>query len=630
MKINYLLEKVYSFPRVFRVLLLISIDILIIYFSVLLTFNFDFNKSNYINLLFIILGFFSTLTYFFSGFYLNITRYIGSQTFYKFAKKNLIIISCIYFFGVLFNYKFPSIFYFLKLHIILTSLILLLRIFIRDLVMKFSKDKIINNLIGIYGAGAAGTQLLASLKLSGRLNTIAFFDDNPKLWGTKINEVKIYSPHQIYKFKDNLKQILLAIPSIEISRKRKIIKMLQNLELPILDIPSIDEITKGKTKIDALRPIPIEELLGREVIEAQSDLMNLAIKNKIILITGAGGSIGSELCRQVIHHKPKKIIILDISEENLYNINEELLQINNDNIKILSTLGSSSNFNLVNKTIKDNNIDIIFHAAAYKHVPIVELNPIEGIKNNIFSTVTVCEASANNHIEKLILISTDKSVRPTNIMGASKRVAELIVQAYAEKESIKSHEDSTYKETLFSMVRFGNVLGSSGSVVLKFKEQIESGGPITLTDSNIIRYFMTIKEAAQLVIQSSVLSEGGDIFLLDMGDPVKIHDLAKQMVNLSGLSIKNKNNINGDIEIISTGLRPGEKLYEELLINAESKPTSNPRIFKAYEKSIKFLVVEKILKEFKFHLDNYNLEESLKLLKKLVPEWKKNNGLEDK
>tara|TARA_A100001011_G_scaffold143180_1_gene151191 strand:- start:7802 stop:9292 length:1491 start_codon:yes stop_codon:yes gene_type:complete len=496
--------------------------------------------------------------------------------------------------------------------------------------MKFSKDKIINNLIGIYGAGAAGTQLLASLKLSGRLNTIAFFDDNPKLWGTKINEVKIYSPHQIYKFKDNLKQILLAIPSIEISRKRKIIKMLQNLELPILDIPSIDEITKGKTKIDALRPIPIEELLGREVIEAQSDLMNLAIKNKIILITGAGGSIGSELCRQVIHHKPKKIIILDISEENLYKINEELLQINSDNIQILSTLGSSSNFNLVNKTIKDNNIDIIFHAAAYKHVPIVELNPIEGIKNNIFSTVTVCEASANNHIEKLILISTDKSVRPTNIMGASKRVAELIVQAYAEKESIKSHEDSTYKETLFSMVRFGNVLGSSGSVVLKFKEQIESGGPITLTDANIIRYFMTIKEAAQLVIQSSVLSEGGDIFLLDMGDPVKIHDLAKQMVNLSGLSIKNKNNINGDIEIISTGLRPGEKLYEELLINAESKPTSNPRIFKAYEKSIKFLVVEKILKEFKFHLDNYNLEESLKLLKKLVPEWEKNNGLEDK
>jgi FlaA1/EpsC-like NDP-sugar epimerase len=623
MKINYFLEKVYSFPRFLRVLLLILFDILIIYFSILLTFNFDFDKSNFIRLLFISTSFFSTLTYFFSGFYLNITRYIGSQTYYKFAKKNLMIISFIYFLGIFFNYKLPSIFYFLKLQIILTSLILLLRIFIRDLVIKCSKDKIINNSIGIYGAGAAGSQLLSSLKLSGRLNTIAFFDDDPKLWGTKINEVRIYPPNQIYKFKDNLKQILLAIPSIKISRKRKIIKMLQNLELPILDIPSIDEITKGKTKIDTLRPIPIDELLGREVVEAQSDLMNLAIKNKIILITGAGGSIGSELCRQVIQHKPKKIVILEISEENLYNINEKLLQINIDNIKIVSILGSSSNFKLVNKTIKDNNINIIFHAAAYKHVPIVELNPIEGIKNNIYSTVAVCKASAENNIEKFILISTDKSVRPTNIMGASKRVAELIVQAYAEKESIKLIKDETKKETLFSIVRFGNVLGSSGSVVLKFKEQIKSGGPITLTDANIIRYFMTITEAAQLVIQSSVLSRGGDIFLLDMGDPVKIYDLAKQMVNLSGLSVKNKNNINGDIEIISTGLRPGEKLYEELLINAESEPTSNPRIFKAYENSIKFLVVEKILNELQFHLENYNLEESLKLLKKLVPEWNK-------
>ena len=397
----------------------------------------------------------------------------------------------------------------------------------------------------------------------------------------KINEVKIYSPDQIYKFKDNLKQILLAIPSIKISRKRKIIKMLQNLELPILDMPSIDEITKGKTKINALRPIPIEELLGREVIEAQSDLMKLAIKNKTILITGAGGSIGSELCRQVIQNMPKKLVLLEISEENLYKINEELLQIKKENIKIISILGSSSNFKLVSKTIKDNNIDIIFHAAAYKHVPIVELNPIEGIKNNIFSTVAVCEASVENHIEKLILISTDKSVRPTNIMGASKRVAELVIQAYAEKESRKFNKDNKYKKTLFSMVRFGNVLGSSGSVVLKFKEQIKSGGPITLTDSNIIRYFMTIKEAAQLVIQSSVLSEGGDIFLLDMGDPVKIYDLAKQMVNLSGLSIKNENNLEGDIEIISTGLRPGEKLYEELLIDAKAEKTNHPLIFRA-------------------------------------------------
>ena len=626
MKINYLLEKIYSFPRFSRVLLLISIDIFIIYFSLLITFNFDLDNSNLIKWLFISISIFSTLTNFFSGFYLNITRFIGSKTYYKFAKINLIVIFLIYFFSKFLNFRLPSIFSFLKLYIISTSLIFFIRIFIRDLVMKYSKNKNINNSIGIYGAGAAGTQLLASLKLS-RLNIIAFFDDNPKLWGTKINEVKIYPPHQIYKFKDNLKQILLAIPSIKISRKRTIIKILQNLELPILDMPSIDEITKGKTKIDALRPIPIEELLGREVIEAQSDLMKLAIKNKTILITGAGGSIGSELCRQVIQHMPKKIILLDISEENLYKLNEELLQINVDNIKIITILGSSSNFKLVCKTIKDNNIDIIFHAAAYKHVPIVELNPIEGIKNNIFSTVAVCEASVENHIEKLILISTDKSVRPTNIMGASKRVAELVVQAYAEKESAKCKKDSNYKETLFSMVRFGNVLGSSGSVVLKFKEQIKSGGPITLTDSNIIRYFMTIKEAAQLVIQSSVLSKGGDIFLLDMGNPVKIYDLAKQMVNLSGLSIKNKNNIQGDIEIISTGLRPGEKLYEELLIDAEAEKTDHPLIFRAKEN---FIIMDEIipkLKDLKRNIDERNKDQTLKILNELVKEWDNQNNM---
>ncbi len=627
MKINYLLEKIYSFPRFSRVLSLISIDILIIYFSVLITFNFDHYNLTIIKWIFASISILSTLTNFLSGFYLNITRFIGSQAYYKFAKINLVVICFIYFFGELLNFRLPNILSFLKLYIISTSLIFFIRILIRDLVMKYSKNKSINNSIGIYGAGAAGSQLLASLKLSGKLNTIAFFDDNPKLWGTKINEVKIYPPHQIYKFKDNLKQILLAIPSIKISRKRTIIKILQNLELPILDMPSIDEITKGKTKIDALRPIPIEELLGREVIEAHKDLMKLAIKNKTILITGAGGSIGSELCRQVIQYKPNKIVLLEISEENLYKINEELLQKNIDKIQIVSILGSSSNFKLVSKTIKDNNIDIIFHAAAYKHVPIVELNPIEGIKNNIFSTVAVCEASAKNHIEKLILISTDKSVRPTNIMGASKRVAELVVQAYAEKESNKLNKDSNYKETLFSMVRFGNVLGSSGSVVLKFKEQIKSGGPITLTDSNIIRYFMTIKEAAQLVIQSSVLSQGGDIFLLDMGNPVKIYDLAKQMVNLSGLSIKNKNNIEGDIEIISTGLRPGEKLYEELLIDAEAEKTDHPLIFRAKENFIMMDEIIPKLKNLKKNIDERNKDQTLKILKELVKEWENQNKI---
>ena len=509
---NYILEKIYRIPRFTRVLLLIIIDVLVIKFSIYLAFNFNLENKNIITWLTTFITFFSLLTYSLSGLYLNITRYIGSKTYYSFIQKNLLIIFAVFLAGTVFKYELPEIQYLIKIIIFQTSFIVFIRILIRDFILKFTHDQVKYNKVAIYGAGAAGSQLLSSLRLSGKLNIVAFFDDNPSLWGRKINQVKIYPPSIIPFFKKDLKQILLAIPSIKIERKREIIKTLQNIEIPLLDIPSIDEITKEKKKIDTLRPIPIEELLGREVIEAQNNLLKVAVQNKSILITGAGGSIGSELCRQVINHQPKKVVMLEISEENLYLINEEMEKINQNNIEIISILGSCTNLTLLNKVIKENQVNIIFHASAYKHVPLVELNPLEGIKNNVFSTEIVCKASVENNIEKFILISTDKSVRPTNIMGASKRVAELIVQAYAEKESLKSKENINHQKTLFSMVRFGNVLGSSGSVVPKFKKQIENGGPITLTDPNIIRYFMTIKEAAQLVIQSSVLSEGGDIF----------------------------------------------------------------------------------------------------------------------
>ena len=336
------------------------------------------------------------------------------------------------------------------------------------------------------------------------------------------------------------------------------------------------------------------------------------------MVTGAGGSIGSELCRQIIKFKPSKLILFERSEISLYKINQELVIPSNESISILPVLGCATNLKFVNKTILDNNIDFIFHAAAYKHVPLLEENALQGIYNNVFSTKCICMAAEKNKsIKGVILISSDKAVRPANIMGASKRLSELVVQAYAQKS-----QERIFK-TCFSMVRFGNVLGSSGSVVPLFKKQIELGGHITITDPNVIRYFMTITEAAQLVLQASSLSKGGDVFLLDMGEPVKIKQLAEKMISLNSLTIKDKNNCDGDIEIVSTGLRPGEKLFEELLIDSECEKTTHPLIFKAKEKFIHYEILFPKLQLLEQYLLNFDTNASLELLNDLVEEWKR-------
>lgn len=619
-----LLNRIYNSPRIIRILYLILIDCFSIFLSLLLAFNFNHNYSKEsINWFYLTNIIVAILIYYFSGFYFNITRYIGSFTYYNLAIINALNLFFVYLFGLLFKFEIPQLLFFIELLILQTFLIVSSRTLIKDLVLKLKKEN--NNKVAIFGAGEAGSQLLVSLELSGNLNVVAFFDDNQSLWGRKINQVPIYSPTKIEELKNSFKKIFLAIPSLKIKRRREIIQMLQEIEIPILDIPSIDDLTSGKTKINSFRPIPIDELLGRETIEAQNELMEVAIQNKTILISGAGGSIGSELCKQAMKYKPKKIILVEISEINLYKINEELSSFNKENVPLIPILGSSCNFKLINNLISFHKVHIIFHAAAYKHVPLVEINPIEGIKNNILSTLVICKASAKNNIEKVILISTDKSVRPTNVMGASKRVAEIIIQAYSIKEDTKNLNNEKYKKTLFSMVRFGNVLGSSGSVVPKFEKQIKQGGPITITHPKIIRYFMTVKEAAQLVIQSSVLSKGGDIFLLDMGKQIKIVDLAKQMIRLSGHSIKDNSNLNGDIEIVFTGLRPGEKLFEELLIDAESEKTLNPRIYRAFEGCFSFSELEDKLAKLLKALDVYNEDKSLDILYELVPEWKRKN-----
>ena len=388
-------------------------------------------------------------------------------------------------------------------------------------------------------------------------------------------------------------------------------------------MPSIEDIVNGQMKIDSLKPISIESLLGRDEINVNLEYVKPIIQDSSICVTGAGGSIGSELCIQILKLKPNKLILFEQSEINLYKILEDLKESLNQSkhTELIPILGSANNSKLLEKVLDINKVKTIFHTAAYKHVPLVEKNPISGVFNNVITTLTICKIALKTKTKQVILVSTDKAVRPNNVMGASKRLAEIIFQAFASEELKLKLKNKHHIPTLFSIVRFGNVLASSGSVVPLFKKQINNGGPITLTHKDIIRYFMTIKEAVQLILITTTMSEGGDVFLLDMGEPVKILTLAEQMIKLSGLTIKNANNPNGDIEILETGLRPGEKLFEELLIDAEAIKTDHPLIYRANENHIEYEILIKKLKILEQNIIENNLKEVLKILSILVPEW---------
>ena len=452
-----------------------------------------------------------------------------------------------------------------------------------------------NESVLIYGAGSNGRQLSVMLKHAYRYRIRGFIDDNAKLHGTYLLGNKIFSPKDISKLvqKYNVKVILLAIPSASRCERKAIIDSLIPLKIKVQTIPDMEEILQGNAKIDELREVKIEDLLGREPVLPNQELLQKNILNKTVMVTGAGGSIGSELCRQIILNKPNILIVFEISEFSLYSIHQELLEIikkNNLSTIIHPILGNVQDIERLDRVLAHFNIDTIYHAAAYKHVPLVEYNIIEGIRNNIFGTYNVAKCAADHNVKSFVLISTDKAVRPTNTMGASKRMAELCLQALSEQL-----KDS---QTCFSMVRFGNVLGSSGSVIPLFRKQILKGGPITVTHPNIIRYFMTIPEAAQLVIQAGSMAKGGDVFILDMGEPVKIVDLAKNLIQLSGLSVKDEKNPKGDIEIAYTGLRPGEKLYEELLIGGDNvTKTAHSRIMTAEEEYLPFEQLSNVLVE---------------------------------
>ena len=576
-------------------------------------------KDNYLLMLSSVL--FGIPIYALTGQYKGLTRYVGSNSLYKLATRNILLVLILFLVGSFLNFYSLSLKKWILLYLLITIFTGLIRFILRDVLLNqnFINNEQKNNVV-IYGAGSAGAQLLASLRLAKTYNILGFVDDNPELWKRSINGIKISNPKTLDKNNNKVDQILLAIPSLSKTKRREIIKRLEIYNLPVLKIPSIENLTNGMENIDDLSPLTVEDLLGRDSVLPDPKLLGPGITNSTICVTGGGGSIGSELCRQILKIKPKRLIILENSEPNLYLLEQELHSLNLKEINLITILGSATNKKLLFDIFEKYKVDIVFHTAAYKHVPLVEKNPIEGIYNNVFSTRKVCESASITRVKKVILISTDKAVRPTNVLGASKRLAELVMQGFAEEEVKKNYKNQS--KTIFTMVRFGNVLGSSGSVVPLFEKQIRNGGPITLTHPEIIRYFMTISEAAQLVIQASVLAKGGDVLLLDMGEPVKIYDLASQMIKLSGLKIRDSKNNKYDIEILTTGLRPGEKLYEELLIDSKAQPTQHKLIYRANEKNISPNKLWADLDILENELISYKKDKVLEILQKLIPEWK--------
>ena len=614
-----LLDQIYKLPMFVRRSILIILDSVLLLISLLLSY---INLNNFNILIYIFLWTILLSTYLFTGHYRSILRYYDNLFIYKIISRNIITIIVFRSLGNLLKINAISELNLIVLIILNIFFSLISRLFIRDIIFLFKSIGIKNkkNII-IYGAGSAGSLLLKYLNETGKFNIINFVDDNNNLVNRQIGGITIRSTKDLPLIikKNQVKTIILAIPSLGINRRRSLFKSIQNLDIEFLKVPEIEEITLDNANIKKLKPIKIEDLLYREVVKADVKLMQQDIKDSSICVTGAGGSIGSELCRQILNLKPEKIVLMDNSEFNLFQIEQELKNKNIKNIKIIACLIDVKNYEYVLNIFKNEKVNIVFHASAYKHVPLVESNPIESILNNIKSSKTICLASIECNVKKAILISSDKAVRPSSIMGVTKRLSELIFQAYNEKEKNSSKKEG---RTIFAMVRFGNVLNSSGSVIQTFKKQIEEGGPLTITDKKMIRYFMTIEEASQLVIQSSSIAKGGEVFLLDMGEPVKIIDLANQMINLSGLTVKNEKNIYGDIEIVETGLRKGEKLYEELLIDGKSEKTKHPLIFCAEEKKIFIDQLNPALEKIDEALKEINKKKLFKILKEIVPEWK--------
>ena len=592
-------NRLLTLDRLYKQIITLSFDIVILIFSLWLAFflqSDDFISKHMTNNWWLIIAvpIIAIPIFIKIGLYRSVLQYTGVKvitTSFQSITITCILVTFIHYYGrgyffdsnhVLPRSIIPN-FWFISNTFIITSRFLLKgMIYSWDTRVNKRKQTI------VYGAGSAGVQLVESLKKSLNHAPVAFIDDDKQKHGTIINFIQIFSfdriEYVIKKF--DVKLILLAIPSASPSKRKVILKRLSKFPLEVKVLPSVDNIVDGKVTLESIKHVQVEDILGRDPVKPKDLLLKKNIKGKNVLVTGAGGSIGSELCRQIIELSPSKLILVENSEFNLYSIHKELLK-SKKRIEVIPKLSTVTNFHQMNKIVLENSINTIFHAAAYKHVPMVEMNVSEGVYNNVIGTYNVAKAAKGNNVENMLLISTDKAVRPTNIMGASKRFSELILQAFADEKT----------NTCFSMVRFGNVLDSAGSVVPLFRKQIKEEGIVTVTHREITRYFMSIPEAVQLVLQSGSMAKGGDVFVLDMGDPIKILDLAYRMIHLSGLKPINTENPEGDIKIKFTGLRPGEKLYEELLIGDDVIQSEHPRIMQAKEEKLSSDIIEKKVKE---------------------------------
>lgn len=590
-KISAMITWFFESPRLFKRLLSLAFDSISILVCISIALDFSIGQSIFSIDGGYYLAFFAivmSLAIFIKlGFYRAILRYMGQKAIFTILSgvsfsALIFILSCLY----------------LNIQVSLVSVVLFwsssifliggARLFTAALI-RAKLDRWKKPVI-IYGAGQSGRQLAKALSQSNQYKLIAYVDDDPILFQSEIDGVKVYAPISLDELVNtyNVKEILLALPSVSHSKRSEILSRLEKYPVKVKTIASMEELVDGHVKIEQLQELDIADLLGRDSVQPDEKLLNANIAGKVVMVTGAGGSIGSELCRQIILLRPKVLVLYELSEFALYSIEKELrkqAQKDSLTVKIIPLLGSVQHKNRLINAMQCYQVQTVYHAAAYKHVPIVEHNIIEGVRNNVFGTWYAAEAAVEAGVERFVLISTDKAVRPTNIMGASKRLAELVLQSI----------NSRGEKTVFTMVRFGNVLDSSGSVVPLFREQIKSGGPVTVTHKDIIRYFMTIPEAAQLVIQAGAMGKGGDVFVLNMGEQVKIVELAERLIHLMGLTLKNTANPQGDIEIQYSGLRPGEKLYEELLIGENVIGTNHSKIMSAEEDFLPWIDMHRAL-----------------------------------
>jgi FlaA1/EpsC-like NDP-sugar epimerase len=585
---------------------LVFVDLILIEFSLWLSFylQYDFRVEMTATFmpLFILLPVITIYSFVRLGLYRAVMRYVGQKAFGQVIKGVGVSVAALFLLGKLFKPENFSDSQLIIYGALALSLIGSIRFVIRHLI-DFSWGNNKGKCVAIYGAGSAGRQLLKMLKAGRDYRPVVFIDSSKKFQRREVDGVMVLD-HRSETLRQQLdasgvEEIFLAIPSASRRRRMQILKSLEPLPYHVRSVPGVEEILSG-TRIDQLQEIRIEDLLGRDSVPPRPELLDKCIKDKVVMVTGAGGSIGSELCRQIFPLQPRVLLLLEQSEYFLYKIESEfrsIIERNNLQVELIPLLADVCNEQQIKYYLETFSVDTIYHAAAYKHVPMVEHNIVAGIENNILGTYNIAMLAMSANVENFVLISTDKAVRPTNVMGASKRFAEMVLQGLAKLES----------STNFCMVRFGNVLGSSGSVVPLFRKQITDGGPVTVTHEDITRYFMTIPEAAQLVIQAGAMSTGGDVFVLDMGKPVKIINLAKSMIHLMGLQARDDDHPDGDIEIKVVGLRPGEKLYEELLIGENVSGTSHPKIMRAEEIALSYEQMEECISSLRSLIQDHNI-----------------------